>query len=93
METARHRRDVSLQELTHWASGLQHLPVLVATGQHDALVPGDRAAQVAQRFAHGQLVIIPGCGHLSHEEAPIELLDQLVPFCEHSSALGGSQGA
>ncbi len=30
---------------------------------------------------HARLAVLSDCGHLSHEEAPSALLEQLVPFC------------
>lgn len=58
------------------------LPVLVATGEHDRLVPPAAVSRIAGRLrtATPHLAVLPRCGHLSHEEAPEVLLDFLAAF-------------
>jgi pimeloyl-ACP methyl ester carboxylesterase len=58
------------------------LSVLVATGEHDRLVPPAAVSRIAERFGTvaPHLALLPQCGHLSHEEAPHVLLDFLLAF-------------
>jgi pimeloyl-ACP methyl ester carboxylesterase len=56
-------------------------PSLVPAGQHDRIVPPSKSENLAADMPHARLTILSGCGHLSHEEVPGALLEQLVPFC------------
>lgn len=47
--------------------------------------PG-RLAAIAAVLRHVQCAVVPNCGHLSHEEAPQQLLGLLVPFCRQHAA-------
>lgn len=59
---------------------LQWLPVLIATGAEDILVPLRSSQALASKFSDSKLVAISGCGHLPHEECPKALLAAIVPF-------------
>ncbi len=56
-------------------------------GEFDRIVPPRGALALAAELPNASTAVLPDCGHLSHEEAPQALLDQLVPFCGH--VLGG----
>jgi pimeloyl-ACP methyl ester carboxylesterase len=45
-------------------------PALVLTGDADGLVPLDDSLRVAQGLANGESIVLPGCGHVPHEECP-----------------------
>ncbi|MBS0380740.1 MAG: alpha/beta fold hydrolase [Proteobacteria bacterium] len=45
-------------------------PALVVVGDGDVLTPPDRAAEIANGIPGAQLVVVPGCGHLSTLECP-----------------------
>ena len=84
VEVARCRTDVRALErgallATVAAAGL---PLLVATGEADPLVPPAAAARLVERLgtAAPRLAVIQRCGHLSHEEAPAALVDRLSSF-------------
>lgn len=63
------------------------LPVMVATGDHDHMVPPSAVSRIAERLGGlaPRLAVLP-CGHLSHEEAPHVLIDFLLSFVNGLSA-------
>lgn len=48
-------------------------PALVVVGERDVLSPPELARRMAALLSAGELVELPGCGHLSPVEAPTEL--------------------
>lgn len=48
-------------------------PALVVVGERDVLSPPEQAREMAALLPGGELVELPGCGHLSPLEAPAEL--------------------
>jgi pimeloyl-ACP methyl ester carboxylesterase len=52
----------------------------VLTGVHDVIVPPAKAAVLAEELHAPPPVLLPECGHLSHEEAPQELVTCLAQF-------------
>lgn len=48
------------------------MPVLVVTGEEDAVGPPSVAHQLADEVGHGRAVILPGCGHWTPIEKPAE---------------------
>ncbi len=46
------------------------VPTLVVTGAEDSLAPEETAREMAEAIPHGDLVVIPGVGHLTPIEAP-----------------------
>ena len=71
--------------------------LLVATGAHDRVSPPVNAGRLAATLG-ARVAAIPGCAHLSHEEAPGALLDVLAPFVgealsKASTTTGGGGGA
>ena len=67
--------DHALWELTRAAAhGLPahlaelKLPVLVITGDDDRIVPTTQSVRLAGELPHAELLVVPQCGHLPHEE-------------------------
>jgi pimeloyl-ACP methyl ester carboxylesterase len=56
------------------------IPVLVITGDDDRIVPPELSERLAQDLPNAQLVVIPDCGHLPHEEQPEEFLRAVREF-------------
>ena len=80
--------DRALWELTK-ASGQANLegripslnvPSLVITGDDDRIVPTEQSVRLAGELPQAELVVIPDCGHVPHEECPEPVLDAMRPF-------------
>ncbi len=56
------------------------IPTLIIWGAQDAVVPVSQARHAASRLRHGQLAVVPGCGHVPHLERPEHFLDALQSF-------------
>lgn len=56
------------------------MPVLVITGDDDRIVPTEQSVRLADEIANAELVIIPQCGHLPHEEQPDEFMQAVTNF-------------
>jgi YbgC/YbaW family acyl-CoA thioester hydrolase len=61
---------------------LTELPALVVVGEEDKLTPPDRAQAMADALPHGELVVIPGAGHLSPLERPEAVNTALSAFLQ-----------
>ena len=48
------------------------------------MVTPQRAAALCGRLQDSRFRVLPGCGHLSHEEAPAALLQLLAAFAEEA---------
>ena len=46
------------------------MPVLVVTGDDDRIVPTAESIRLAGKIPGAELVVIPACGHVPHEECP-----------------------
>jgi magnesium chelatase accessory protein len=46
------------------------IPVALATGDRDEWTPAGPLAALAARLPRGALTVVPGAGHLLHEERP-----------------------
>jgi magnesium chelatase accessory protein len=46
------------------------LPVLLTHGDRDKTIPPATSRTVAARLPHGEALVLPGLGHLAHEEDP-----------------------
>jgi magnesium chelatase accessory protein len=64
------------QDLLHRLNRPLHLLV----GQADGTVPPAQAEQLAARLALVKLQVLPGLGHLAHEEAPQRVADAVRPL-------------
>jgi pimeloyl-ACP methyl ester carboxylesterase len=59
-----------------------HVPVLVITGDDDRIVPTEQSIRLAGELPSAQLVVIPNCGHVPHEECPQVWMEAVTPFLE-----------
>lgn len=58
-------------------------PVCLLTGEADAFVTPAALAELARRFpADAPRVVLPRCGHVSHEEAPRGLVQAMTAFLQ-----------
>jgi pimeloyl-ACP methyl ester carboxylesterase len=56
------------------------MPALVITGEHDRTVQAAESVRLAQALPHADLVVIPECGHLPHEEQPAAFVQAMRAF-------------
>jgi pimeloyl-ACP methyl ester carboxylesterase len=56
------------------------LPVLVITGDDDRIVPTEQSIRLAAELPRAELVVIPDCGHVPHEECPHSFLEAVRTF-------------
>jgi pimeloyl-ACP methyl ester carboxylesterase len=56
------------------------MPCLVITGDDDRIVPTDQSIRLADELPDAELVIIPDCGHIPHEECPELFLQAVTDF-------------
>lgn len=61
---------------------LKELPALVIVGEEDRITPPERAQAMADALPQGELVVIPGAGHLSALERPQAVAAALRGFLE-----------
>ncbi len=59
-----------------------NLPVLVIAGDDDRIIPTQSSIQAAKDIPGAQLTILPGCGHVPHEECPVAFMDAVQKFLE-----------
>ena len=55
-------------------------PVLVITGDDDRIVPTAKSIRLADELPDAELVVIPACGHVPHEECPAPFLAAVTQF-------------
>jgi magnesium chelatase accessory protein len=79
----------ALAMMAHWdlhalAVRLPQLrtPVHLLAGEHDRTLPPGHARRVATRLPKAELLLLPGLGHLAHEEAPQRVYDLLWPLVQ-----------
>lgn len=56
------------------------IPTLLVWGAQDAVLPVSQARTALTRLQHGQLAVVPSCGHLPHLEQPDRFLDAINVF-------------
>lgn len=56
------------------------LPLLVITGDDDRIVPTEQSLQLAKEIPGAKLAVIPQCGHVPHEECPVEFMQAVTDF-------------
>jgi len=56
------------------------VPTLVITGDADRLVPASESVRLAAELPNAELVVIPDCGHVPHEERPRQFLRAVTDF-------------
>jgi magnesium chelatase accessory protein len=64
------------------------LPILLAHGEGDATIPASVSKKVATRLPAGEVLILPGLGHLAHEEAPAQHAELIIDFARRVGVLG-----
>jgi 3-oxoadipate enol-lactonase len=74
LEAMKHRADAT-EEL----AGID-VPVLVLVGEHDGPSPPSVAREMAEAVPDARLEVLPGAGHLSNLEAPVEFNRALESF-------------
>ena len=57
-------------------------PVLILHGDRDGAVSVDVAKRTAQALPNAKLVVLPGGGHLVHEERPDLILSAIQEFAD-----------
>jgi len=62
------------------------VPTLLIWGELDARSPLSVASQFEQAIPDTQLVVIPGCGHVSNLERPTHFNEAVRAFCRAHSA-------
>jgi len=87
METARLGLEQAQGDVQSAMAACRDLPMLVITAVHDAIATPVKVERLWRSLPQAQLSVLPDCGHLSHEEAPLLLLQQLVPFLEPLTSL------
>jgi pimeloyl-ACP methyl ester carboxylesterase len=58
------------------------LPVLVITGDDDRIVPMEQSVRLAEELPNAELVVVPACGHVPHEECPQAVMDAITAFLD-----------
>ncbi len=56
------------------------MPTLVVTGDEDRIVPTEQSVRLAGELPNAELVVIPHCGHVPHEECPEAFLRAINGF-------------
>jgi len=54
--------------------------VLVAHGERDRTVPPSQSRELVRHLRHARLALMPGLGHLAHEEKPAEVAEMLAQW-------------
>lgn len=81
LQACRIRREANGPQLASYFAATSQLPKLLVTGMHDRISPPVAIEGLAKELGtKAQLVTLPDCGHLSHEEASTALLDELHRF-------------
>ncbi|WP_188316419.1 alpha/beta fold hydrolase [Solihabitans fulvus] len=68
--------------------GLRHCEVLVISGDADRLTPSSHAERIAEEIPDGELVVVPGAGHMVMLEQPDLVTGHLVGLLRRSAAAG-----
>jgi pimeloyl-ACP methyl ester carboxylesterase len=69
------------------------VPTLLLWGELDARSPLGVARQFKEAIPHAELVVIPGCGHVSNLEQPEQFNHAVRGFCRAHSATDQRDGA
>lgn len=60
------------------------MPTIVIAGDDDRIIPTAESVQASKNIPGSTLVILPGCGHVPHEECPAAFMESVVKFLETS---------
>jgi len=58
------------------------VPCLVISGDDDRIVPTEQSIRLADELPDAELVVIPDCGHVPHEECPEPFLQAVTDFLD-----------
>jgi pimeloyl-ACP methyl ester carboxylesterase len=58
------------------------IPALVLTGEEDRIVPAEESRRLASELPEAELVVIPNCGHVPHEECPAAFLGAVEGYLD-----------
>lgn len=70
-EVSKASRDTGLEQRL----GEVRVPVLVISGAEDPIVDPEDAERLAREIPGATLALMPGCGHLPHEECPAQFME------------------
>lgn len=59
-----------------------NMSVIVITGDDDRIIPTEYSVEASKNIPGSQLAILPGCGHVPHEECSLAFMDAVVKFLE-----------
>ena len=59
------------------------MPVIVITGDDDRIIPTKYSVQASKDIPGAQLAVLPGCGHVPHEECPAAFMEAVFKFLEN----------
>ena len=68
------------------------LPVLLLAADRDRAVPSETAARIAARLPQGEVEMLPGLGHLAHEEAPEAVTKRITAFLDRTLGTADETG-
>ncbi|MEJ2539380.1 MAG: alpha/beta fold hydrolase [Gemmatimonadota bacterium] len=69
-----------------------HVPGLVVAGDEDGWIPPRDVREAVDRLPEVTLRVLPGRGHLLHEEVPGQVLEMLLPFLRRHATEGDEAG-
>lgn len=72
-------RSLNRDGVINYASAITQQTLMIA-GANDTMWPASTQQQVVAKLKHGQLVLLPGVGHLTHFEAPQALAAAITAF-------------
>lgn len=68
--------------------GMLDVPLLLIAGRNDKAIKSEDAFAVRDTAQKARVEILPGLGHLAHEEAPQVVADLMLAFARECGALG-----
>jgi pimeloyl-ACP methyl ester carboxylesterase len=69
-----------LRELERILPRITHIPMLLVWGSRDGVVSPASARPLLQSFAHAELAVLEGAGHVPYEEVPEEFNRAVIGF-------------
>jgi pimeloyl-ACP methyl ester carboxylesterase len=74
------RWELDMAALEAALPSLRQVPTLLLWGDRDRAVSLDSGERLGQYFDHASLLVIPGAGHLPHEEVPVAFAGAINSF-------------
>lgn len=74
------RWELDMAALEAALPSVRHVPTLLLWGDHDRAVSLRSGERLAEYFDRASLVVIPGTGHLPHEEVPVAFAGEINGF-------------